>query len=86
MIKNAPIEKLSEHHLFKLLGGNPHAIVLAAPILLKMRLKDLYNILNSKEMNNVLQVDGITDSTVASLRLSLEASIQILQKEDSTCL
>ena len=51
-----------------------------------MRLKDLYLLLNSKEMHDVLQVDGIKDSTVASLRLSLEASIKIMQKEDSESL
>jgi hypothetical protein len=43
-----------------------------------MKLKELYMLLNSKEMHDVLQVDGIKDSTVASLRLSLEASIKIL--------
>lgn len=37
-------------------------------------------------MHEVLKVDGITDSTVASLRLSLEASIKILEKEDKECL
>lgn len=40
----------------------------------------------SKEMHDVLSVDGITDSTVASLRLSLEASILILEKEDKEAL
>ena len=40
-----------------------------------MSLKELYTVLNSKEMHDILSVDGITDSTVASLRLSLEASI-----------
>ena len=40
----------------------------------------------SKEMHDVLSVDGITDSTVASLRLSLEASILILEKEDKKAL
>jgi hypothetical protein len=51
-----------------------------------MRLKDLYLMLNSKEMHDVLKVEGITDSTVASLRLSLEASIKILEKDDLECL
>ncbi len=72
---------MTEHHLFKILAGNPHAITLAAPILIKMKLKDLYLLLNSKEMHDVLKVDGIKDSTVASLRLSLEASISVLDKE-----
>lgn len=77
---------LNDHHLFKLLSGNPHAIILAAPILLKMSLKELYMLLNSKEMHDVLSVDGITDSTVASLRLSLEATIKIIEKEDKESL
>ena len=51
-----------------------------------MSLKELYQLLNSKEMFQVLQVDGIKDSTVASLRLSLEASIKILEKEDKESL
>lgn len=51
-----------------------------------MSLKELYLLLSSKEMHDILKVDGITDSTVASLRLSLEASIKILEKEDKVCL
>lgn len=39
-------------------------------------------LLNTKEMYDVLKVDGIEDSTVASLRLSLEVSIKVLQNED----
>jgi hypothetical protein len=53
---------------------------------MKMSLKELYLLLNSKEMHDVLKVDGISDSTVASIRLSLEASIKILQKEDTESL
>lgn len=33
-------------------------------------------------MHDVLRVDGIQDSTVASLRLSLEASLMVLERED----
>ena len=47
-----------------------------------MTLKQLYLMLDSKEMHKVLEVDGIKDSTVASLRVSLEASIKVLEKED----
>ena len=42
--------------------------------------------LNSKEMHDVLKVDGISNSTVASLRLSLEASIKMLEKENKESL
>jgi hypothetical protein len=51
-----------------------------------MKIKDLYLLLTSKEMHDVLKVDGISDSTVASLRLSLEASIKVLEKEDKESL
>ena len=37
-------------------------------------------------MHEVLKVDGISDSTVASLRMSLEVSIKLLQKEDHDAL
>jgi len=77
------VRKLYDHEFFKLLGGNPHAVILAAPLLIKMRLKELYDLLSSSSMNEVLRVEGIQDSTVASLRVSLEASIQILEKEDA---
>ena len=87
MTKNKkPLTSLGDHHLFKMFGGNPHAITLAAPLLLKMNLKDLYLMINSKEMHEVLKVDGITDSSVASLRLSLEASIKVLEREDKKSL
>lgn len=39
-------------------------------------------LLNTKEMYDVLKVDGIEDSTVASLRLSLEVSLKVLKNED----
>ena len=37
-------------------------------------------------MYDVLKVDGIEDSTVASLRLSLEVSVKVLQKEEPEAL
>jgi len=52
---------LSKHHLFKILAGNPHAIILAAPLLLKNKttLKDLYILLNSDQVTQSLAVDGV---------------------------
>lgn len=47
-----------------------------------MTLKELYLLLNSKEMHDVLKVDGITDSVVASVRVSLEASLKFLEKDN----
>lgn len=72
------VTSLVRHHLFKILAGNPHAIILAAPLLINKRLKELYELLNSEKLLEVLKVDGVTDSTVASLCLSLEASIIVL--------
>lgn len=34
--------KLEEHHILHLLGGHPHAISLAAPLLQEKKLKELY--------------------------------------------
>lgn len=77
-------KKLADHHLFKIFSGNPHAIVLAAPLIGtdKMRLIDLYKTLNSKEMHEILQVDGIENCSMASLRVSLEASVNVLKKQN----
>ncbi len=79
---DAALKKFGDHHLFKLLGGNAHAIILAAPLLYKMSLRELYETLSSSEMTEVLKVEGIQDSAVASLRVSLEASLQVLERED----
>lgn len=71
---------LANHHMFKLLAGNPHAIILAAPLLIKKRrLVDVYNLLNSDDLIKSLKVDGVTESTVTSFCLSIEASITILR-------
>jgi hypothetical protein len=42
--------------------------------------------LNSKEMHEVLKVEGISNSTVASLRMSLEASVRIVEKQSKESL
>jgi len=68
--------------LFKILSGNPHAIILAAPLLHKKKLKDLYMMLDSPNLAECLAVDGVTDSTVGSFVRSLEVSVAILQNED----
>jgi hypothetical protein len=64
--------------LFKILSGNPHAIILAAPLLHKKSLKELFIMLDSPNLAECLAVDGVTDSTVGSLVRSLEVSISIL--------
>ena len=44
--QNTHITNLAKHHLFKILAGNPNAIILSAPHILHKRLKDLYIMLN----------------------------------------
>jgi hypothetical protein len=39
-------------------------------------------LLNNEQLHKVLQEDGVQDSTVASLCLSIEASIMMLQSDD----
>jgi hypothetical protein len=59
--QNVQSNNLSKHHLFKVLAGNPYAIILAAPMLLKKSLVDLYKLLNSEQLHKVLQDDGVHD-------------------------
>ena len=63
--KNIKPKQLHEHHLFKLLGGNPQSIVLIAPLLddpLKnMKLVNLYEILTSNAIAEVLGSESIGD-------------------------
>ena len=44
--ENKDSMKPYEHHIFLLLGGHPHAISLAAPLLQDKSLKELYSLLN----------------------------------------
>lgn len=57
---------------------------MAAPLLLTKSLREVYELLNSERLLEVLKVDGVTNSTVASLCLSLEASIALLQDQADT--
>lgn len=63
--KKYPLEKglkpmkLHEHHLFKLLGGNPQSIILVAPLLddpmKNLTLVSLYKMLTSNQLCEILR-------------------------------
>jgi hypothetical protein len=67
--------ELFEHHLFKLLGGNPQSIMLVAPLLndpnKKIKLADLYKMLTSNQLCEMLKSEEIEDAVMASLRISV---------------
>mmetsp|Transcript_10357 Transcript_10357/g.10388 ORF Transcript_10357/g.10388 Transcript_10357/m.10388 type:complete len:304 (-) Transcript_10357:33-944(-) len=74
--------KLEEHHILHLLGGHPHAISLAAPLLQDKSLKELYSILNSYDILDVLGSDHIEGKLIAPLKVSLETSIEHMKIND----
>jgi hypothetical protein len=59
---------------------------LAAPLLIKKSLKELYILLSSDKLISSLAVDGVKDQAIASLCLSLEISVTILEKDDHDAL
>lgn len=83
-------KKLSEHHLFRLLGGNPQSIILTAPLLddplKKIHLVDLYKMLTSNQLCQILQSENIEDRMMASLRLSVQVSVKMIQESDPACM
>lgn len=84
------VRKLHEHHLFKLLGGNPQSVILVAPLLddpLKnMKLVDLYKMLTSNQLCEMLKLERIEDGVMASLRLSVHCSVEMILKSDPASL
>lgn len=64
--------------MFEILKGHPHAISLAAPLLQDKRLKELYGLLNSDEIMNWLENQGIKDDSMGSLKVSMDISIKQL--------
>ncbi len=68
---------LEDHHILDLLGGHPHAISLAAPLLQEGKtLTELYTLLNSYDILDVLGTDLIEGKQIAPLKMSLETSIE----------
>ena len=84
------LSKLHEHHLFKLLGGNPQSIILIAPLLddplRNMRLVNLYELLTSNQLCEILESEKIEDKMLASLRLSVHVSVKMIEESDPVCM
>jgi hypothetical protein len=57
--------ELHDHHLFKLLGGNPQSIMLITPLLndpsLNIKLVDLYKMLTTNKLCEILKNEEIED-------------------------
>jgi hypothetical protein len=62
-LKNDRPEKPYDHHLFKLIGGNPQSILLIAPMLndpyKSLTLVELYKELTSEQINSILANENI---------------------------
>ena len=86
----AKLSKLHEHHLFKLLGGNPQSIILIAPLLddplRNMSLVNLYELLTSNQLCEILESEKIEDQMLASLRLSVHVSVKMIEESDPVCM
>ncbi len=68
--------------MFEILKGHPHAISLAAPLLQNKKLKELYELLNSDEIMNWLENQGIKDTPMSSLKVSMDVSIKQLSETE----
>lgn len=93
MQKFEKIEKYYDHHLFKLIGGNPQSILLLAPMLRdpykSLTIIDLYKILTSNEMNDLLKSENIDckdNNMTASMRISVEAAFKNISDTDKEAL
>ena len=75
---------LSNHPLTLMLGGHPQAVVLAAPMLERQTLTELFQQLLDTNIMDALGQES--KQSYASLRLSLEISIKNIKKDNSTAL
>lgn len=73
------ITSMLDHPFTLMLGGHPQAVSLAAPMLERQSLKDLFEQLLDSNIMDVLNKEG--NQSYASLRLSLEISIKNIKKE-----
>lgn len=64
--------------------------MLIAPLLddpvKRMQLTDLYNMLTSNQLCEILKSENIEDEVMASLRLSVHVSVQMIEETDPECL
>jgi hypothetical protein len=78
------IQALSEHNLFKQLGGNPHSISLLACCranpLESFSLKEIYQMVVNNRIMNLLANQGDLKTNEISLRISSEAIINLLSE------
>ena len=80
-------KSLEHHQLLQILGGHPQAISLAAALLLDRTPKELFQLLISKDLIKVLQVEGLNNEegeakSIDSLKVSLDVSIKHLLKRN----
>ena len=69
--------------MITMLGGHPHAVSLAAPLLQDRSLTELYRLLNSQERKaGVRKLTGLINNSMSSLTVSLEASLNAVRKRD----
>ena len=74
------INCLVRHEMFELLRGNPHSVTLMATLKRDKRtLKDIYEMLKSENLQEILLKEGVSESNMFSLRLSSHASIKLLE-------
>ena len=81
-IQDQPLE---DHLIMGILGGHPQSISLAAALLVDRSLKDLFKLLTSRPLLEVLAVPDLTDDerkSFNSLQVSLDVSIDHLKKRN----
>jgi len=82
--KGASFVTLEGHHLMQILGGHPQAISLAAGLIVERSLKDLYKLLLSHSILDVLKVEDLTEDeakSMNSMQVSLDVSVNYLKKK-----
>jgi len=82
--KGSPFATLEGHHLLQILGGHPQAISLAAGLIVERSLKDLYKLLLSHSILDVLKVEDLTEDeakSMNSMQVSLDVSVNYLKKK-----
>lgn len=76
---------LENHLIMEILGGHPQSISLAAALLVDRSLKDLFKLLTSRPLLEVLTVQDLTEEekkSFNSLQVSLDVSLEHLTKRN----
>lgn len=81
-------KKLQDHHLFRILGGNPSIIVILAPMLSdsehRLDLPALYKTLS--EDQDILKGENDEDGMMTAIKASVHISVESLQNSDPDCM